>query len=517
MPPTTDPAAVSPQSNQQTPAPTNGLAANSAGNAIASAMPHAAANAFPTTSAGSNSAARWKATGSGKWRNGAGSSSVSAPPSEAGTNTSTNTNPNAPGISANAQATDADAPVTNNDPTPGDPSQQTNSANPNSAGGALALMAATAAADALNPANATSGQPTLPTKDATKDGDQTGSADAGNAAPGVNQPASDPQPVNQQPVAAALVLNVASDAPPVTANVQSASTINGQPKPRARLALPSAGDQNSSAPDAKDATATQTTTSAQPTADDQANGAGSSGSAADGNAANPLPSGAGADQSQAQTQANNSAAVVLAQTTAAVAGDAGRAVHGDAVASTTAGQANAQTANGAASPNVLPSFGFLAAAMTAGAATTPAATANAAVPLAGLAVAIASRAQAGSNQFDIRLDPPELGRIDVRLDVDSNGQVTSHVTVDRADTLQLLQSQQPQLERALEQAGLKTTDNGLQFTLRDQSFAGQNGSGGGQQNTNTAQLVIPDPELAPVDTSQIYSRWNLGSGLDIRV
>jgi flagellar hook-length control protein FliK len=48
---------------------------------------------------------------------------------------------------------------------------------------------------------------------------------------------------------------------------------------------------------------------------------------------------------------------------------------------------------------------------------------------AGLAVAIASRAQAGSSQLDIRLDPPELGRIDVRRD----GQVTSHVTVDRCN------------------------------------------------------------------------------------
>ena len=103
-----------------------------------------------------------------------------------------------------------------------------------------------------------------------------------------------------------------------------------------------------------------------------------------------------------------------------------------------------------------------------GASSTPAA----AVSIAGLPIAIAARALAGSNQFDIRLDPPELGRIDVRLDVDSNGQVTSHVTVDRPETLTLLQSQQPQLERALEQAGLKTADNGLQFSLRDQSFAG---------------------------------------------
>ena len=96
--------------------------------------------------------------------------------------------------------------------------------------------------------------------------------------------------------------------------------------------------------------------------------------------------------------------------------------------------------------------------------------------------------------------------------------MTSHVTVDRADTLQLLQSQQPQLERALEQAGLKTADNGLQFTLRDQSFAGQNGgSGGNGAQPSAAQLVIPDAEVPVIQATQIYSRSGLGSGVDIRV
>jgi hypothetical protein len=95
--------------------------------------------------------------------------------------------------------------------------------------------------------------------------------------------------------------------------------------------------------------------------------------------------------------------------------------------------------------------------------------------------------------------------------------VTSHVTVDRPETLQLLQSQQPQLERALEQAGLKTADNGLQFTLRDQSFAGQNGGSGGGAQPSVAQLVIPDADQPVIQATQIYSRAGLGSGVDIRV
>ncbi len=143
--------------------------------------------------------------------------------------------------------------------------------------------------------------------------------------------------------------------------------------------------------------------------------------------------------------------------------------------------------------------------------------ATATVPIAGLAVAIANRAQAGSNQFDIRLDPPELGRIDVQLNVDSNGQITSHITVDRADTLQLLQSQQPQIQQALDQSGLQTADNGLQFSLRDQSFAGQNNNGGSTQQQSMAQIVIPDADLPTVQSTQAYTRLSLGSGLDIRV
>jgi len=144
-------------------------------------------------------------------------------------------------------------------------------------------------------------------------------------------------------------------------------------------------------------------------------------------------------------------------------------------------------------------------------------------PIAGLAVAIAARAQAGTNQFDIRLDPPELGRIDVRLDVDRDGQVTTHMTADRADTLQLLQNQQPQLEQALNQAGLKTADDGLQFSLRDQSLSGQNQSftgqnnGSGSQTGGDAQPVIPDADLTPSAATQIYARAGLGSGLDIRI
>jgi flagellar hook-length control protein FliK len=139
---------------------------------------------------------------------------------------------------------------------------------------------------------------------------------------------------------------------------------------------------------------------------------------------------------------------------------------------------------------------------------------SAPVPLESLAVEIATRAQGGSNRFEIRLDPPELGRIDVRLDIDRSGNVTSRLVVEKAETLDVLRRDAHQLERALQDAGLKTSDNSLQFSLRDQSFTGRNDQGG-----NGQQLRIVDPELPATENAPLVYGQMLrgGGGIDIRV
>jgi flagellar hook-length control protein FliK len=168
----------------------------------------------------------------------------------------------------------------------------------------------------------------------------------------------------------------------------------------------------------------------------------------------------------------------------------------------------------AANPNAptAPSAATASPAVTTAQTAAPAA----AVPIAGLAVEIAAHAQIGKNRFEIRLDPPELGRINVRLDVDHDGHVTSHLLVDRAETLDLLRRDAPNLERAFQQAGLKTSDNGLQFSLRDQAFAGRDNGG---QASGMARVIVPDDQLEPIDTMQrSYGRLaEIRGGVDIRV
>jgi flagellar hook-length control protein FliK len=142
---------------------------------------------------------------------------------------------------------------------------------------------------------------------------------------------------------------------------------------------------------------------------------------------------------------------------------------------------------------------------------------DAAVPVAGLAVEIVSRAQEGGKRFDIRLDPPELGRVDVRLNVDDAGKVTSHLVVERSETLDLLRRDQPQLERALQQAGLNT-DGGLQFSLRDQNSAPRDQTPRGN-SAHTSQLIVPDDEAAAAEAARRGYGRLLGraGGVDIRI
>ncbi|MBO4226812.1 flagellar hook-length control protein FliK [Bradyrhizobium neotropicale] len=140
-----------------------------------------------------------------------------------------------------------------------------------------------------------------------------------------------------------------------------------------------------------------------------------------------------------------------------------------------------------------------------------------AVPVSGLALEIAASAKSGKSRFEIRLDPPELGRIDVRIHVDNHGQVTSHLTVERPETLQMLRQDANQLQRALDNAGLSTGNSGLQFSLRDQSSSGQNG--GNQPNSNAHRLIVSEEDSVPVTVAgRSYGRMlGASGGVDIRV
>jgi flagellar hook-length control protein FliK len=99
-----------------------------------------------------------------------------------------------------------------------------------------------------------------------------------------------------------------------------------------------------------------------------------------------------------------------------------------------------------------------------------------------IAVQIKDAMQNGNSRLTVALHPVELGRVEVKLDIDKDKNVTATIVVDRPATLDLLRNDAKALERALQDAGLQTDSGSLSFNLRDsngQDGGARNGSGTG--------------------------------------
>jgi hypothetical protein len=81
----------------------------------------------------------------------------------------------------------------------------------------------------------------------------------------------------------------------------------------------------------------------------------------------------------------------------------------------------------------------------------------------------------GGDRITVQLQPRDLGSVEIRLDF-SGDAVRAAVTVDRPETLELLQRDARSLERALNDAGLKTDSGSLSFDLRGQGRDGRAGA-----------------------------------------
>ncbi|WP_162501558.1 flagellar hook-length control protein FliK, partial [Methylobacterium crusticola] len=140
-----------------------------------------------------------------------------------------------------------------------------------------------------------------------------------------------------------------------------------------------------------------------------------------------------------------------------------------------------------------------------------------AAPLGAVPITIGMRALAGSNRFEIRLDPVDLGRIDVSLDIDrAHGAVRAHLVVERPETLALLQRDAGSLEQALGQAGFTASDSGLSFSLRD--GGGQNTPGrDGSARPQGGDRAPAPPEAETAALVRVARPAGGRYGLDIRI
>ena len=135
------------------------------------------------------------------------------------------------------------------------------------------------------------------------------------------------------------------------------------------------------------------------------------------------------------------------------------------------------------------------------------------VPAAAIALQMARNLQKGISRFEIRLDPPEMGRIDVRMEIRKDGQVVAHMSVERPETLDLLQRDARALQQALNNAGLQADGDSLNFSLKDGQDDASNRSLAEGRDASGGEDAGDDVQAMPVYNVNLAA----DGGVDIRV
>lgn len=139
-----------------------------------------------------------------------------------------------------------------------------------------------------------------------------------------------------------------------------------------------------------------------------------------------------------------------------------------------------------------------------------------------IAVHIAKNGKDGADSIKVQLKPVELGTIEIKVEMNKDGTASAVVTADNKETLDLLKKDQSSLQKALEQAGVKTDSNSLTFNLREggqqQASQQQNqGSAVARRRARMAAAAAADAASAQ-SAAAAQARWGVGrSGVDIQV
>lgn len=110
------------------------------------------------------------------------------------------------------------------------------------------------------------------------------------------------------------------------------------------------------------------------------------------------------------------------------------------------------------------------------------------IPYARVPMEIGLAALDGQRSIHVRLSPADLGTIEIELDVSDQSEIQARIAADDPRTLAMLRQDAPLIRQALEQTGLSTHSDSLNFSLR------QDGQSNNRQN--------PEDRNGPVSKSR---------------
>ncbi|MFI4983967.1 MAG: flagellar hook-length control protein FliK [Rickettsiales bacterium] len=107
-----------------------------------------------------------------------------------------------------------------------------------------------------------------------------------------------------------------------------------------------------------------------------------------------------------------------------------------------------------------------------------------------VAVKISELKNSGESSIVVQLEPKQLGKIDIIMDVKANGDTKLMILSEKFMTLDLLQKSTQQLESILNDHGLKTSGSNISFGLRNENNSHQ---GHQKQNFNETEFTKVEP------------------------
>ena len=144
-------------------------------------------------------------------------------------------------------------------------------------------------------------------------------------------------------------------------------------------------------------------------------------------------------------------------------------------------------------------------------------------PMEQVSVQIQKAVLSGTDKINIKLHPAHLGRVEVRLDIAADGQLSAVIMAEKPETLELLQRDIKGLEKALQQAGLDTNSNSFNFGLKQNSgqkgnlgFGPNNDQDGTSPDFNNMQGEENDPNIHMKQYEYGHNASTNG-GIDIKV
>ena len=134
--------------------------------------------------------------------------------------------------------------------------------------------------------------------------------------------------------------------------------------------------------------------------------------------------------------------------------------------------------------------------------------------IAQISAQIIRRLEGRSTRFDIELNPHDLGKIDVRLDIDSEGRLAARLAFDNPAAAADLRGRVDELRRDLEQAGFQMSEDAFSFAERDGARQRREDAGDGSLRSFARSAeVSEEADAAAQPALRVMARL----GLDVRV